>query len=165
MYLSKAERARSDRFIARENSYVRFVSADPHPTIDAELGMFTKRNEIDFSEMKGSIQRAQDEAWYWFRPGGGGGLHRPNLRGQLRNQAVRKSLFWFNADAAFWGHEKGSVVRRARQLAEVLTSAGFEIREIQTDDPGEIIWHDYMQVLARPTSVVQRAFPEKQPQN
>jgi hypothetical protein len=159
MQLSKHDKASLDRFVARSNNYVRFVSADPHPTVDAELGMFAKRNEIDFSEMKGSIQRAQDEAWYWFRPGGGGGLHRPNLRGHLRNQAVRKSLFWFVADAAFWGQEKGSVVRRARQLGEVLTSAGFEIREIQTDHPGEIIWHDYTQVLARPTSAVERAFP------
>jgi hypothetical protein len=137
---------------------VRFVSADPHPTVDAELGMFAARDRIDFSVMKGSIQRAHNEAWYWFSPQGKGGLHRPNLRGQARSQAVRKSLFWFVADAAFWGQEKGSVVRRARQLGEVLTSAGFEIREIHTADPGEVVWLEYEQLLARPTSPVQRAF-------
>jgi hypothetical protein len=67
-------------------------------------------------------------------------------------------LFWFTADSAFWGQEKGSVVRRARQLGEVLTAAGVEIREIETDDPGGIIWQDYYQILARPTSPVERAF-------
>jgi hypothetical protein len=165
MQLSKHDKASLDRFVARSNNYVRFVSADPHPTVDAELGMFAKRNEIDFSEMKGSIQRAQDEAWHWFSGAAGDGLHRPNLRGNARNQAVRKSLFWFAAEAAFWRQEKGSVVRRARQLAEVLTSAGFEIREIQTSDPGEIIWKDNVQVLARPTSAVERAFPNQHPRS
>jgi hypothetical protein len=150
--------ANVDRVVAKPNRYVRFVSADLHPTVDAELGMFAARDRIDFSLMKGSIQRAHDEAWYWFSPGGGGGLHRPNLRGRARNQAIRKSLFWFAADAAFWGQEPGSVVRRARQLGEVLTAAGFEIREIQTGDPGEVVWRDHDQVLARPTSPVERAF-------
>ena len=28
--------------------------------------------------------------------------------------ALRKSLFWFQADTSFFGYKKGSVVRRAR---------------------------------------------------
>jgi hypothetical protein len=158
MYLNKREKASVEGFIGRPKTYVRLVSADPHPTVDAELGMFAARDKIDFSEMKGSIQRAHDEAWYWFSPQSRDGLHRPNLRGQARNQAIRKSLFWFAADAKFRGQEEGSVVRRARQLGEVLTAAGCEIREIQTADPGEVVWQNYEQLLARPTSPVQRAF-------
>jgi hypothetical protein len=142
MYLSRRDKASLERFIGRPNTYVRFVSADLHPTVDAELGMFAARDRIDFAEMKGSIQRAHDEAWQGFSPQARDGLHRPNLRGQARNQAIRKSLFWFAADAKFWGQEEGSVVRRARQLGEVLTAAGCEIREIQTADPGEVFWED-----------------------
>jgi hypothetical protein len=67
-------------------------------------------------------------------------------------------LFWFKAEAAFPGHEKGSVVRRARQLAEVLTEAGVEIRELQSPDPGTILWQDTKQVLAQPIEPVERAF-------
>jgi hypothetical protein len=157
-YLNKRDRESLDRFLDLPNTYVRFVSADPHPTVDAELGMFAARDSIDFSEMKGSIQRAHDEAWYWFSPQGKVGLHRPDLRGQARTQAVRKSLFWFTADASFWGQEKGSVVRRARELGKVLTAAGVEIREIEMTNPGVTIWRDYDQVLARPTGAVERAF-------
>jgi hypothetical protein len=102
--------------------FVRFVSADRHPTVDAELGMFTARDSVDFSALCGGLQRAHDEAWYWFSARGGGGLYLPRLQGRARTREVRKSLFWFKAEAAFPGHEKGSVVRRARQLAEVLRS-------------------------------------------
>ncbi len=160
-YLIKEDRAYVERYLSRPRRYVRFVSSEQHPTVDAELGMFEARDRIDFSQKKGSIQRAHDEAWHWFSPEGNGGLHRPNLHGKARTQAVRKSLFWFVADAAFWKQEKGSVVHRARMLGEVLTEAGLEIREIETDDPGEIVWQDYKQVLARPTSPVERAFPPR----
>jgi hypothetical protein len=139
-------------------TFVRFVSADPHSTVDAELGMFTARDRIDFRSQRGAIQRAHDEAWYWFSSSGGGGLHLPRLQGKARTREVRKSLFWFKAEAAFFGHEKGSVVRRARQLAAVLTEAGVEIRELQSTDPGTIVWQDTKQVLALPTTAVERAF-------
>ncbi len=130
--------------------YVRFVCSQSHPTLDAELGMFAARDEIDFSQKCGSLQRAHEEAFYWFSAHGGGGLLYPRLRGKLRTSKVRKSLFWFDEQASFWGHTKGSVVRRARELARVITEAGVEIREIRVKDPGEIIWKDTKQVLALP---------------
>ena len=130
--------------------YIRFVCSKEHPTADGELGMFTARQEIDFSVLRGSLRKAHEEAFYWFSVNGGGGLVFPKLKGKHRTSNVRKSLFWFRADANFWGHEKGSVVRRARELAKVITEAGVEIREIKVNDPGIIIWEDTKQVLALP---------------
>ncbi len=128
--------------------YVRFVCARPHPTLNAELGMFAAKYDLDVSQLPGSLQRAHDEAWFWFRANGGGGLRYPRLRGKARTTKVRKSLFWFRRDARFFGYPTGSVVRRARELAHVITEAGTEIRELRSNDPGEIIWQDVDQVLA-----------------
>lgn len=142
------------------SQFVRFVCALPHPSAEGELGMFMAREQIDFATLPGSLQRAHDEAWFWFRPDGGGGLHYPRLRGNLRTQKVRKAVFWFRSDASFFGHERGSVVRRARELAAVLTASGLEIRELQSNDVGEIIWEDLKQVLAcPPQGKAHRAFP------
>jgi hypothetical protein len=130
--------------------FIRFVCNQPHPCVDAELGMFTARDDIDFSKLKGSVQKANEEAFYWFTPSGGGELSYPRLKGKTRTPEVRKSLFWFKANATFFLGSGGSVVERARQLAHALTMAGCEIREIRTAEPGTIIWEDTMQVLALP---------------
>jgi len=129
--------------------YIRFVCEKPHPTVDAELGMFAARDDIDFSSLKGSIQKAHEEAFYWFRSNGGGGLIYPKLTGKTRTQEVRKSLFWFKENATFGGRRE-RVIDRARQLASALTLAGCEVREIRTADPGKIIWQDMKQILALP---------------
>jgi len=141
-----------------DGAYVRFVVNRPHPTIDAELGMFTALEDIDFEKQKGSVQRAHEEAWYWFSRDGGGGLYRPRLTGKVRSQAVRKSLFWFKTDGGFKWNDDGAVVRRARQLAQVMGDAGVEVREIQSDNPGDVVWEDMRQVLARPSGPIERAF-------
>lgn len=120
--------------------------------------MFTALEHIDFDCQKGSIQRAHEEAWFWFCPGGGGGLYRPRLTGKVRNQAMRTSLFWFKADGKFAWNDKGAVIRRARQLAQVMGDAGTEVRELHSDDPGEVLWEDMKQVLARPAGPIARAF-------
>ena len=120
--------------------------------------MFTALEQIDFGSQKGSVQRAHEEAWYWFSREGGGGLYRPRLTGKVRSQAVRRSLFWFKADGKFAWKDTGSVVRRARQLAQVIGDAGVEVREIRSNDPGEVIWEDMKQVLARPNGPIARAF-------
>jgi len=121
--------------------------------------MFAARDKVDFSSMRGSLQRAHEEAFYWFSTGSAGGLLYPPLHGKARTSEIRKSLFWFKAKAAFWGHPAGSVVRRAQDLARVLTEAGVEIKEIRVQDPGRIIWEDSKQVLALPVlGQVPRAF-------
>ncbi|WP_428651481.1 hypothetical protein [Roseibium sp.] len=139
--------------------FVRFVCNRPHPTVDAELGMFTARDEIDFSQLKGSVQKAHEEAFYWFSSKGGGQLKYPKLRGKQRTYEVRKSLFWFKSDARFFLSDGGRMVDRARQLAAALTVAGCEIREIRMRDPGKILWEDSNQVLAFPgETAVPKAF-------
>ncbi|TYC49413.1 hypothetical protein FMN50_25590 [Rhodobacterales bacterium] len=139
--------------------FVRFVCSRPHPNVDAELGMFKAREEIDFSQLKGSVQKAHEEAFYWFSARSGGQLHYPKLRGKQRSRDVRKSLFWFKAEARFYLSGGGLMVDRARQLAAALTLAGCEIREIESPEPGTIIWEDSNQVLALPgPNGVPRAF-------
>lgn len=140
--------------------YIRYVCNLPHPTVkDAELGMFLARDEIDFSVLKRSLQKAHEEAFYWFSKNGGGGLAYPEFRGKSRTYKVRKSLFWFKEDARWVFGSGGSVILRARELAKVLTEAGQEIREITIEDPGEIIWEDSNQILAFPKDIeIPKAF-------
>lgn len=131
--------------------FVRFVCNKSHPNIvGAELGMFTARDRIDFSSQKGSVQKAHEEAWYWFHPNGGGGLRYPHLKGKVRTPEIRKSLFWFKKDAtfSFTDRSAGKVVDRAQELASALTLAGCEIRKIEVKNPGQILWEDSNQVLA-----------------
>ncbi len=131
--------------------FVRFVANVPHPNIDADLGMFAARDEIDFSRFKGSVQRANEEAFYWFLANHGMGLTFPRLKGKARSADVRRALFWFREDATFSDRKAGRVVDRARQLAQALTLADCEIRELKTRDPGQIVWEDTKQVLAVPS--------------
>lgn len=131
--------------------FIRFVSSFSHPNLDVELGMFAARDLIDFSKLKGSIQTANDEAFYWFRAGGSGGLAYPRLNGKVRTPKIRKSLSWFKEDAKFFWPKNESVISRARDLASALELAGCEIREIRMTDPGELIWEDSIQVLAMPS--------------
>jgi len=100
--------------------YIRFVCDRRHPTINAELGMFALIDDIELSLFRGSLQRQFEEAWYWFKPSGGGGLYRPNFRGKRRTYEVRKSLYWFKQSATFTFYQKNRVVVRARQLADAL---------------------------------------------
>ena len=132
--------------------YIRFVSSHLHATANANLGMFTARDSMDFSDLKGSLQKAHEEAWIWFSPRGPGGLSFPRFTGKARTSNVRKSLYWFKEDASFWGYGKGSVIRRARELAKSVTDSGTEIKEIKSKNPGEIIWSDSDQILALPGS-------------
>ena len=140
--------------------YIRFVSSHQHPIANANLGMFCAREEIDFSQLQDSDQRAQEEAFFWFSSRGPGRLLYPRLKGRSQTRNVRQSLFWFKEKAAFFGPDKGSVIKRARELAKVLSEAGTEIREIKMEDPGEIIWQDHKQILALPkTDQSYYAFP------
>ena len=41
-------------------------------------------------------------------------------------------------------------ISRARYLCWLLEEAGIPVREIRRDRPGEIIWRDHMQVVAKP---------------
>ncbi|MEL7271998.1 MAG: hypothetical protein AAGK33_01050 [Pseudomonadota bacterium] len=133
--------------------FIRFVSNNPHPTLDAELGMFETRKDIDFSQFRGSVQKANEEAFYWFTAASGGGLAYPRLKGKVRTPNVRKGLFWFREDGRFFAPNSlngKSVIDQARNLAAALRMAGCEIREIRCKDPGRIIWEDRLQVLAVP---------------
>jgi len=112
--------------------------------------MFSLVDDIDFSSFRGSLLRQFEEAWYWFKPNSGGGLHRPDFRGKRRTYKVRKSLYWFKESAYFSFYKKEMVVARARQLAEALCAMGFSVGEIAISDPGEIIWEDTAQILAFP---------------
>ena len=99
----------------QREQFVRFVCAENHRVADAEAGMFHAIENLDLTSAKGSVQRAFDEAWYWFSPEGKGGLYRPRLQDKARNQTVRRSLFWFRAEARFFDSRGGLVVDRARR--------------------------------------------------
>ncbi len=139
--------------------FIRFVCDRPHPVLNAELGMFAARDDLDFSNVRGSIQRAHEEAFYWFKTGGMGGLTYPDLKGKVRTAKIRKSLFWFPEDAKFLRDKSGTVVLRARNLAQAIPDAGVEVREIRMRNPGEILYEDSQQVLAHPGDLkIPRAF-------
>lgn len=154
--------------------YIRFVSARPHPRVEAEAGMWDAywrlRRQFDpqFEDVLGRRIRHVPEKrtlrrkWLAlldaaepFRR-----LRCPESRGPARVRGGRRALFWFKP-AAGWaavGRGPGTVILDARALAGQMARWGIEIREITIRDPGTVLWQDDDQVLAIPRGRVPRAF-------
>ena len=60
-------------------------------------------------------------------------------------------ICWFRPEAA-------EAISRARYVGWLLTEAGIPVRDLKCRHPGEIIWRDDMQVVAKPTRDHPRLF-------
>ena len=154
--------------------YIRFVSAHPHPRVEAEAGIWDAywrlRRHVDsqFEDALGRpIRHAPEKRtlrrkWLALLDAAEPFhmLRCPALRGPARVRGGRHALFWFKPTAAWKkaGRGPGTVILDARALAGQMARWGIEIREIAIRDPGTILWQDAHQVMAIPQGPVPRAF-------
>lgn len=136
--------------------FVRFVCREPHPRVAVEIGFCMVTDTPDArrsARMQERHDRSVMEAMRFL-----GTLHRPGFTRRRRQQGWRDALFWFRADAAMPGHGPGTMIWQAEELAAAMTPAGTEVRKIEVEHPGIILWSDDHQVLARPTGRLPLAF-------
>ncbi|MEO0622339.1 MAG: hypothetical protein AAFU49_09795 [Pseudomonadota bacterium] len=155
--------------------YLRFVWNRLHPRVAAEAGMFQAYwallDRIEptlFDQVRPWRQVPRDRMlrrrWLALRDAAAAfaDMDAPEMRGPRRLRGAKAALFWFPARAALPKSQPGTVVLAARAMAWELARWDVEIREITTRSPGEILWCDPHQVLARPTEPVPRAFRSHQ---
>ena len=69
----------------------------------------------------------------------------------FRRRRTVWGICWFRPQA-------GTHITRARYMAWLMGEAGCPVEEIRTRHPGEVIWQDDHQIVARPGTDVPRAF-------
>ncbi|MEM0987776.1 MAG: hypothetical protein AAGK00_02775 [Pseudomonadota bacterium] len=130
--------------------YLRFVIPERDTETGVETGFFSGLLDIKYGET-GAQQWIYDEVCReltWFnthldaprrltRPGG--------RRGDVRG------VCWFRPQA-------GEAISRARYCAWLLEEAGIATRVLRRAQPGEIIWCDDMQIVAKPARDHPRLF-------
>lgn len=73
-------------------------------------------------------------------------LDRPRRFNRSRRAHRReKAISWFKDSA----HEH---IRRARTMARIVTTCGYQIREVRTTRPGYVVYEDDFQLVAEPFS-------------
>ena len=69
----------------------------------------------------------------------------------FRRRGTIHGVCWFRPEA-------GEHITRARHMGWLMGEAGRPVEEIRTRHPGEVIWRDDVQLVARPGANVPRAF-------
>lgn len=121
---------------------VRFVSNIPdRRNSSLPAGLFLAARRVRDRELAPApeLERLQ-ELRDWFNDN----LARPRrFNRSTRNNRREKALSWFK-DCAI------EHIRRAREMAKIVTASGYEIREIHTERPGYVVYEDEHQVVAEP---------------
>ena len=152
--------------------YTRFVWDSQHPRVDAEAGIFDAYWKIRdrfyaVGDAGSNVHRKRDLSWRrdrrkWLALDAAvrefGSLRSPFRESKTIHRQGQDALFWFIDDAGYVGHAKGTLLLTARAVAHELSKWDVEIRELHCRHPGEILWQDHDQVLAKPIGTVPRAF-------
>lgn len=129
--------------------YIRFVLPWPHPASRVEAGFFCLAYRVAASPrvpdwLRDELGRELD----WFD-------ERLPVPGRLGRHFKRRrtihGICWFRPEAR-------EAIGRARYVGWLMTEAGAPVRQIRTDEPGELIWRDPMQIVAKPGDHVPVAF-------
>ena len=130
--------------------YIRFVVSDWDAWSGAESGLFGPAFDIKNDRLAAPewIQQQVVEELDWFNAH----LDAP---AKLDRRAGRWGRFygicWFRPEAV-------EAINRARYMAWLLTEAGYPVLELRRDNPGEVLWQDPLQVVARPPRGMPRMF-------
>ena len=73
------------------------------------------------------------------------------LARRFRRRRTIRGVCWFRPEA-------GEHIARARYMGWLMSEAGCPVEQIRTRYPGEVIWRDAHQIVARPGADVPRAF-------
>ena len=77
-------------------------------------------------------------------------LERPaRFNRSRRPHRKKKAISWFKDSAC-------EHIRRAREIAELISAAGLPVREVKTERPGYVVYEDDFQVVAEPFAETER---------
>lgn len=129
--------------------YFRYVLPVRDPRTRAEAGLFGRAYDVARDErVPDWLRDALRSELGWFDDR----LAVPErLSRRFRRRGTIHGICWFRPEA-------GEAITRARYAAWLMTEAGVPVSEIRIDDPGERIWQDAMQVVAKPGGHVPVAF-------
>ena len=123
--------------------YVRFVSPLDTGTRFGAYGLFRGAMWVVYEdETPACIRDAVDLELDWFNEH----LPRPrycDFEVRSRNRWYRDGICWFRDDAR-------EMIRRAFVLASLLRDCGVIISKLATDQPGQILYRDDYQIIAKP---------------
>ena len=130
--------------------YLRFVTSERDDATGAEAGLFGIAYEIRWEEAEAPewIRIQVDQEIDWFNEH----LDRPDRLWRRGGRHGRiHGVCWFRSEAAV-------AIGHARYLAWLLTEADYPVLELRSRRPGEIIWQDDQQIVARPPRDLPRMF-------
>jgi hypothetical protein len=130
--------------------YIRFVVPARDEWSGVEVGIFRGVDETLFGLTRASdwLLDEVDREYAWFN----------------RNMAVPKVLernggrHGYIHGVCWFSPEAGEAISRAHYLAWLLEEADIPVCELRSDHPGQIIWRDKMQVVAKPSRNHPRVF-------
>lgn len=129
--------------------YFRFVTATHDAHARAERGIFGDAYALARDERVNPWVR--DALWRELRWFDDHVAVPCRLRRTFRRRGTIHGICWFRPEA-------DEAIGRARYAGWLMTEAGVPVAEIRTADPGELIWQDAVQVVARPGRHVPVAF-------
>lgn len=127
--------------------FLRFIASDPERESDRPEGIFAAA--YDILHRDASPRYLQDEIHEtldWFA------VELPIPDRFVRSRRPHRAdngLCWFKMDS-------GDCIRNVRYLVHLVTECGIPVREIQTDEPGYVIYEDDHQIVAQPFSATPR---------
>lgn len=126
----------SDESAARP-SFVRFVLLRTDSSSGKRQGILTAANELRRDgDLSGDEHRTLRLALEWFNDN----VHSPEC---LESPEHRRALSWFKASAK-------APIEQMWGLAAILREHGLHIEMLTTTDPGNVVYEDDLQVVARP---------------
>lgn len=122
--------------------YLRFVSPRPADRRRGAYGIFDAAWDYAYGDEDNAINMAIRRELSWFR------RHLPvpagrHFRVKSRTHWYEEGICWFRADAR-------EMLHHAYILAALLGDEGMAIRRLRTDSPGQILYRDDWQIVAKP---------------
>ncbi len=117
--------------------YVRFQGLRRNATSAAKLGIFQLAFELrDEGDLPNYLQRELVRHLIWLTEN----LDSPKV---LSDPEHHRAISWFHPSAA-------EPIAHVRALKVILEEAGYHIEQVETQDPGIVIYEDAWQTVAKP---------------
>ncbi len=117
--------------------YIRFQGQRRNETSSSKLGVFQLAFELrDEGDVPKYLEAELLKNIQWLREH----LKSPDV---LDDAAHHRAISWFKPSAK-------EPIRRVRAIAAILNEHGYSIEQVQTRDPGVVIYEDGHQIIAKP---------------
>ena len=117
--------------------YIRFQGQKPNEYADSKLGIFQLAFELrDYGDIPKFQESELIKNIQWLKEH----LKSPEI---LDKDGHHRAISWFKPGAK-------EPINRARAIASILNEHGYHVEQVQTKDPGLVIYEDGHQVVAKP---------------